>query len=203
MRNLDVAAELLARGARADAGVREDLLSYVKKKRKAERRDAAAWLSDGRLRKLKTLVVDALGRRERGLEAGTPGPASLGPRLRYILQLAGRGDPMRDPERAHEIRREVRLLRYAHETLASEYPHSQFGAASALFTRLQDAAGEWHDRDVLGRLAARAARKGRLTAPPDAFLARLRREQKRLGGKFVEGLAELVRLKPVLLGESR
>ena len=202
VRNLDVSAGLLAKGAREDAEARTALAKYVRRQRRAERRRLRRWLSTDRLRRLKKAIDGVLDRRQEGVDRGTPGPADLAPRLTRILILAGRGDPLDDPRRAHEIRREVRFLRYAHETLQSEYAAAEFEAARRRFVAMQDAAGRWHDLDVLARLAARARRKGRVGIPLGAFRRRIREEMKEPGAAFVRKLVALAAMKNLLLGEQ-
>lgn len=196
MRNLDVAMEFLRLGPEEDARERRRVRAEARRRRKAEQGALEGWLTERRLRRLKEAAIAAMEERDR---RRVPDPSDLGPRLRRIAALARGGRILDDPARAHELRREIRLLRYAHESLGSEYGPAAFEAVRRSFVEAQDAAGEWHDRQVLLRLAARAARRG---VPTSRLDRRLREEQERLGEAFVAAVERLLGRKPELLGET-
>jgi CHAD domain-containing protein len=105
-------------------------------------------------------------------------------------------------EEAHAIRREVRRLRYAHETLQWAYTPEDFQPVVKALQKIQELAGEWQDRCVLEELAAKAIRKGRVSVPLTSFLARIQSESRALSTRFVQAAAELAELRARILGET-
>ncbi|MCE9583162.1 MAG: CHAD domain-containing protein [Planctomycetes bacterium] len=201
VRNLDVAIELLREGPPEDAGARRMLEKRARRKRREERARLRGWLTPGRLKRIKSALVAAVTGSSTASKA--PTPAALAPRLRSVLGLAGHGRPMDDAARAHELRREIRVLRYQQQAISACYPLPEDRALQALFVRLQDAAGGWHDRFQLNRLAEKAAAKMGDAAQLAEFRRRLATEMLTLAGKFETALADLVGLGPILAGRAR
>lgn len=201
VRNLDVAAEFLREGPAGDAAARKALARRFRRKAVVERARLGEWLGPGRIKRLKVALARVLaGARE---DARAPAKSSLGPRLRRVLSLARTGRAMDDPARAHELRREIRVLRYQQESIAALYPAAQAASLAGLFVRLQDAAGEWHDRFVIDRAAARLEKKPKFRGKVGVLRARLAAEMKERAAAFESSLAELVGLKDVLAGKGR
>jgi CHAD domain-containing protein len=148
VRNLDVTIALLGSDPRLSGKVPSRFVKLLRKDRRKERRRLGDWLTGRRIR-----AVAAAGE----LEAASrvPSPRDLAPhftRLRkQLLRLAKGGGPV--VEAGHEARRELRRLRYSHETLEWAYGRETFQAASQEFRELQDLAGRWHDLCILGDLA--------------------------------------------------
>ena len=201
VRNLDVAIDYLSRGPAADRDARRRLASVLRDWRKRRRQRLRKWLTASRLAAL-TARMDALRLelRRRPL-AATPGPSDLAPYLARIASLSANGLWMSDIEIAHEIRREVRRLRYGHETVAWAYRPGDIDPAVRALRAVQEAAGGWQDRSVVMRLAARAVRKGRIEVPLAPLLARLDAESKGLAQRFARALDELLALRGLMLGE--
>jgi CHAD domain-containing protein len=198
VRNADVALEFLEKGPEGEAPARRALSKKVRRELKAQRRRLGRWLTGDRVKRIKGAMSRALS--EAG-EGGPPGPAALGRRFRAILRLPGTTAPMADPKQAHELRRQIRQLRYQHESIAAAYPELDRATLLDVFIRLQDAAGGWHDRFQVDCLAASLERKAKLKASAASLRSRLRAEMKEHAARFAEAFADLVRLKPVLLGK--
>lgn len=194
VRNLDVTIGLLSEGPKSDAAARKALLRRAKKKRRAERKELERRVKERRISRLKSAIAAVLHRQDPG-EA--PAKSSLGRRLKRVLTLAGRGDPLSDSARAHEIRREVRFLRYQFETLEGAWPPREFESLRRTFLRLQDAAGAWRDREIVLRMAGRLKKSA--AAP---LRKRLEAEREELGREFVKALGELVARKAALAGNG-
>lgn len=201
VRNLDVVAEFLRAGPAKDAEARKALVRRFRKKAVVERARLGEWLGPGRIKRLKLALARVLAGAREGARA--PAKPSLGPRLRRVLRLARAGRPMDDPARAHELRREIRILRYQQESIAALYPPEQAASLAGLFVRLQDAAGEWHDRYGIDRAAARLEKKPKFRGKMGALRRRLAAEMKERAACFETLLAELVGLKDVLAGAGR
>jgi CHAD domain-containing protein len=201
VRNLDVALDYLSRGPAADRDARRRLSSELKDWRKRRRQRLRTWLSAGRLAKLKARMDELLRELRRRPLAATPGPSDLAPYLARIASLAAGGAWTSDIEIAHEIRREVRRLRYGHETVAWAYRPAEIERAVEALRAVQEAAGGWQDRSVVMRLAARAVRKGRIDVPLTPLLVRLEGESKDLSQRFAGSLDRLLALRDMLLGE--
>lgn len=200
VRNADVALDFLAKGPAADGPARKALSKVLRRELKARRNRLAGWLTGERVWRLISALSRAVAKARVGV--GVPSPRSLGRQLRPVLLLAGGPHPMGDPRKAHELRREIRILRYQQESIAAAYDEADAAAFRDLFVRLQDAAGGWHDRFQVDRLAAALERKPRFRRAAASLRRRLAREMKQLAEKFVEALADLVRREPALLGQG-
>jgi len=201
VRNLDVTLELLARGKPADREARRALAASIRRRRKKRR----ARLS----KRMRKLDLAALRRKLRALSAAPardpsrpPGPRDLGIHFTRIAALAVLSPWSEQASAAHEVRREVRLLRYAHETLEAVYPPPDFEAARRKLRSVQETAGRLQDRRVLERAAARALRKGGLSVLLDPLLGRVRREARALARRFALDVAALMELRPRMTGEG-
>ncbi|MCC6738863.1 MAG: CHAD domain-containing protein [Planctomycetia bacterium] len=196
VRNLDVAERFLRRGPAAEAAARRALAEKLRRQAKKARRRLGSWLTPGRIRRVKEAVARALA----GPAAPEPGRISLAPRLGAVMRLAAQGRPMDDPERAHELRRQIRFLRYQQESIAGCYPAAADAAFRAMFVRLQDAAGEWHDRFAIDRAAVRFARKRGGVKGLAALRRRLAVEMRARATRFERELAGLLRRSSELAG---
>jgi CHAD domain-containing protein len=202
LRNLDIALELLRGGLPEDAEVRKAVSRRLRKLRKEERARLSEWLGGRRIdrlhRRLKKVVRQA--RLKPVLDA--PSPPDLAPHFARVMSLfAGRAWAP-TPEEAHAIRREARRLRYAHETLEWAYEPAEFARVVKVLGRIQELAGDWHDRVILEKYAGRTLSKGSAPASLPRYLMRLRTESKELAGRFLRAACELSDLRAVILGES-
>ena len=201
VRNLDVSIEILAKGPPSDQEARRALSKALKEDRKRRRAKLLKWLTPARLKALTKRLDDVLKAVRRRPLVATPGPSDLAPYFARIASLSAGGAWTSDVELAHEIRREVRRLRYGHETVSWAYGKADVERAVGVLRAVQEAAGAWQDRCVLSRLAAKAVRKGKVEVPMAPLLARVDRESKELSSRFVLALGELMKLRPAMLGE--
>lgn len=203
VRNLDIALELLRRGPQEEAAARKALTRRLRKLRKEERSRTAEWLSERKIErideKMKKVVRDV---REK-LVLDAPSPSDLAPHFARVMSLFAGRTWAPSSEEAHAIRREARRLRYAHETLEWAYEPEEFLRVVKVLGRIQELAGEWHDRVILEKFAARAIRRGKAQASLARFLARIQTESKALSGKFVRTASELTDLRHVIVGDIR
>ena len=203
LRNLDVALLYLSKGPAKDRAARKALGKALRRMRKRRRRRVLDWLETSRIKRLVRLSDDVIADvRRRPLEA-MPGPSDLAAYFARVHALSSGLAWTADPERAHEIRREVRRLRYAHETLAWAYPPEEHARAARALRAVQEPAGEWQDREVVARLADRAMRKGRVDVPLTTLLARLQSESRTLARAFAEALEGVEAVRSKMLGEDR
>jgi CHAD domain-containing protein len=203
VRNLDIALALLRTGPTEESAARKELTRRLRQIRREARARIGDWLSRRRIERIddrmKRVVRDV--RQKPVLDA--PSPSDLAPHFARVMSLfAGRAWAP-SPEEAHAIRREARRLRYAHETLEWAYKPEDFARVVKVLSRIQELAGEWHDRVVLEKHASRAMRKGEAPASLSRFLARIQTESKELSGKFVRAASELTDLRRVILGDIR
>jgi CHAD domain-containing protein len=203
VRNLDIALELLRTGPKEEAAARKELIRRLRKLRREERSRVEDWLSGRKISriddKMRKVVRDV--RQKPVLDA--PSPPDLAPHFARVMSLfAGRAWAP-SSEEAHAIRREARRLRYAHETLEWAYEPEDFARVVKVLGRIQELAGEWHDRVILEKYAARAIRRGKAPASLSRFLARIQAESKDLSDKFVRAASELTDLRRVILGDIR
>lgn len=201
VRNFDVSLELLAEGPSAERAARAALSRALRAERKRRRARLLDWLSSARVKTLGKKLDDVLKAVRRRPLVATPGPSDLAPYFARIASLSAGGNWMSDIEIAHEIRREVRRLRYGYETLAWAYAPAEIERASRALRAVQEAAGAWQDRQVLARLAAKAVRKGRVDVPLAPLLARVERESKDLARRFALSLKRLLEHRAHMLGE--
>ncbi|HYE99243.1 MAG TPA: CHAD domain-containing protein [Planctomycetota bacterium] len=203
LRNLDVALAFLAQGPAKDRAARKALARALRRMRKRRRRRVLDWLEASRVRRLVRLADDVTAEIRRQPLGAMPGPSDLAAYFARIHALSSGIAWTADPDRAHEIRREIRRLRYAHETLAWAYPRADHARAARALRTVQDSAGEWQDREVVARLADRALRKGRVDVPLTPLLARLQSESRSLVHAFAEALERLEAVRPTMLEEDR
>lgn len=201
VRNLDVALHYLAKGPAGDRPARRCLSTALRALRRRRREQILEWLTPRRLRKLAARVEQLLKQLRRRPLVAMPGPSDLAPYFARIVSLAAGGVWNSDVEIAHEIRREVRRLRYGHETVAAAYAPGEVERAVRALRSVQEAAGAWQDRCVVTRLAARAVRKGKVELPLAPLLSRIDGESKEFSRRFALALHELIELKRVMLGE--
>ncbi|HEX7898791.1 MAG TPA: CHAD domain-containing protein [Planctomycetota bacterium] len=201
VRNLDVSIQFLAKGPPQDRAARRALADALKEARKRRRLKLLDWLTAARLKSLTRKLDDVLKAVRRRPLVATPGPSDLAPYFARIASLSAGGAWASDVEVAHEIRREVRRLRYGHETVSWAYGKADVERAVRVLRAVQEAAGAWQDRCVLTRLAAKAVRKGKVEVPLAPLLARVDRESKELSRRFALALNELLELRPAMLGE--
>lgn len=200
LRNLDVSRSLLRGGPRAEQEDRHALAAHLDRRRRRERREISDWLTRGRVdrfeKRLRRLVVAARGGRL--LEA--PDPRDLDPRFERIRELLR---PAPDAEGAHAIRRELRRLRYAHETLRWSYEPEDYRRAAEVFRSIQEIAGDWQDCCVLAELARTAVKKRKVRGSLSRIRARLTLQERRLSRSFLGALRELSDLRRLVLGGLR
>jgi CHAD domain-containing protein len=91
------------------------------------------------------------------------------------------------------MRRDVRQLRYAHETLWWAFPPAAHGRLGGALHDVQDVAGAWQDLCVMKKLAAKAERKGRLDVPLEGFMKDVARRARTLYDRFARSLKAFVR----------
>lgn len=201
VRNFDVSIDFLRKGPPSDREARKALIEAFKETRKGRRVKLLDWLTESRLKSLSKRIDDVLKAVRRRPLIATPGPSDLAPYFARIGSLSAGGAWMADVEIAHEIRREVRRLRYGHETVSWAYGKPDVERAARVLRAVQEAAGAWQDRCVLARLAAKAVRKGKVEVPLAPLLARIDRESKDLSRRFAQSLKELMDLRNPMLGE--
>lgn len=195
LRNLDVAIGFLDRGKRADREARVDLARALKRQRRKERVKLGKWLDRKRLGKIRECLRGAIRVVRQSGRVRSAFPHDLSPFFGRILTLYSERAWSTDEEAAHDVRRQVRLLRYAHETLEWDYPPIDFAEARGQLRKVQQLAGAWHDRTMVEELAERAARKGLVKVPLDPLLVRIRAEGRTYIRKFVKATAQLIRLR--------
>lgn len=203
VRNLDIAIGLLKQGTKEDAPARKGLTKYFQRLRRKERDRLEAWLKVKKIDRME----DALRRVVRELKAkpvlNAPAPSDLAPHFARVMSLFTGRTWAPSSEESHAIRREVRRLRYAHETLEWAYAPGDYHKVVKVLRRIQELAGEWQDRCVVEELATKAIRKGKVSVPLAGFLARLQHESKSLSERFVRAAMELVDLREQVVGEIR
>jgi CHAD domain-containing protein len=202
VRNFDVALQLLARGAAADRAVRKALARALRKRLGGRRARLRAWLDASRLRRFEGRVEALLDEVRRQPLQLAPGPVDLAPYFARILSLTAGVHWTLEPAVAHEVRRELRRLRYAHETLEGAYRPAEFRRAVDALRAAQEAAGDWHDRVMIAELAGKTVRRGRVSVPLSPLLARLSGEAKEFSRDFERAVAKLLSLRPAMQGED-
>ncbi|MBI3857950.1 MAG: CHAD domain-containing protein [Planctomycetes bacterium] len=203
VRNLDIAIDLLRKGTKEDAAARKALSRFLRRIRKEERARVAAWLKDRKIDKIDLRMRKVVREVRQKPVLDAPSPPDLAPHFARVMSLfTGRAwEP--SSEEAHAIRREARRLRYAHETLEWAYEPEDFQKVVKVLGRIQEMAGEWHDRVILEKFAAKAIRRGKAPAPLAGFLAQIQAESKTLSGKFVRAASELSDLRQLIVGDIR
>jgi CHAD domain-containing protein len=203
VRNLDIAVELLKTGAKEEEAAREELARHLRKSRKKERAVMAEWLTTKKVDRIgdamKAIVREV--RQKPVLDA--PSPSDLAPHYARVMSLITGRAWAPTAEEAHAIRREVRRLRYAHETLEWAYEPEGFQRVVNALQKIQELAGRWQDRCVLEKLATKAVRKGKVSVPLAGFLMRVQAESKSLSDRFVRAAGELTDLRRLIVGDLR
>ncbi len=194
VRNLDVAMEILVRGPVSEGRA---LSAVLLERRRKEAKRLARWLTAERVRKVWRSLRDAappdlLSVPGDELRTYFTGLSSISTRL---LVRPG-------AETAHEVRREVRRLRYAFEAAAGSFPPRDRRAIARILREAQESAGRWHDLCVLEQLAHRAVREERMPSPPDLLLRRLRSQGQAQSRRFHRALRNLLKLRRLFLPEE-
>jgi CHAD domain-containing protein len=186
VRNLDVALDLLKKGTEEDKSARKELTRVFRRDRREKRAEVGDWLTKKkveRIREAMKSVVREHFARVTSLFTGRPWAPSA--------------------EEAHAIRREVRRLRYAHETLEWAYKPEDFRRVVKVLQKIQELAGSWQDRCIIEKLASKAVQKGEVSVPLAGFLSRVQEESKSLSDRFVRAATELADLRDLIVGEVR
>jgi CHAD domain-containing protein len=203
LRNLDIAIDLLRRGAGEDEKARRALARHLRKLRKKERALVSEWLTAKKIDRIDKGMKKVVREVRQKPVLDAPSPPDLAPHFARVMSLFTGRAWAPSPEEAHAIRREVRRLRYAHETLEWAYEPEDFQRVVKLLHRIQEVAGEWQDRCVLEKFASKAMRRGKVSAPLEGFLGRIQAESKSLSDKFVRVATELTDLRQLIVGEIR
>jgi CHAD domain-containing protein len=203
LRNIDIALGLLRTGSKDDQKARKALARYLRKVRKKERIRVGEWLTDRKISRIqeqmKKVVRDV--RQKPVLDA--PSPSDLAPHFARVMSLFTGRAWAPSAEEAHAIRREVRRLRYAHETLEWAYEPGDFQRVVKVLQKIQELAGGWQDRCIIEKLASKAIRRGKVAVPLAGFLTKIQGESKVLSEKFVRSAGELADLRELIVGEIR
>jgi len=203
LRNLDIALGLLRHGANDDKSARRSLSRHLRKLRKKERVRVGDWLSTKKIERIDKAMKKVIREVRQKPVLDAPSPPDLAPHFARLMSLFTGRAWAPSPEEAHAIRREVRRLRYAHETLEWAYEPQDFLRVVKLLNRIQEVAGDWQDRCVIERFASKALRRGKVSTPLGGFLARIQTESKVLSEKFVRVATELTELRQLIVGEVR
>jgi CHAD domain-containing protein len=203
VRNLDIAVQLLKSGTKEDEGARKELASHLRKVRKKERALMADWLTAKKIDRIRAKMKDVVREVRQKPVLDAPSSSDLAPHFARVMSLITGRAWAPTAEEAHAIRREVRRLRYAHETLEWAYEPEDFLRVVKSLRRIQELAGRWQDRCVLEKAAAKAIRKGKVSTPLAGFLSRIQAESKSLSERFVRAAGELTDLRQVIVGDLR
>jgi CHAD domain-containing protein len=199
VRNLDVTIEIVLGEKGIPRAERLALERALKKFRRKERARLSRWLTKSRLRALGKDVRDLSKDVRRRLHHIRPRPEELGAYFVRIGHLAQKAQKSHDREEAHEVRRELRRLRYAHETMHWAFPEDEFVRAAKLFRQVQDIAGRWRDLCILEEYAQVLRKKKRPAPLLNGMMTRVRSEAKALSAKFLQSIPDVVSLRPRLL----
>jgi CHAD domain-containing protein len=203
VRNLDIALDLLRRGTTEDEKPRRALSKLLRKNRKKERARVAEWLSRRKIDRLHDRMKKVVREVRQKPVLDAPSPPDLAPHVARVMSLFAGRTWAPSSEEAHAIRREARRLRYAHETLEWAYEPEDFQRVVKVLGRVQELAGQWHDRCILEKFAAKALRRGKAAGSLAGFLAKIQAEEKVLSEKFVRAASELADLRQVIVGDVR
>jgi len=203
VRNLDIALDLLRRGTKQDERARRALSRLLRKLRKKERARVGGWLSRRKIDRLQSRMKKVVRDVRQKPVLDAPSPPDLAPHFARVMSLFAGRTWAPTSEEAHAIRREARRLRYAHETLEWAYEPEDFQRVVKVLGRIQELAGEWHDRCILEKFAAKAIRRGKAAGPLAGFLAQIQAESKSLSEKFVRAATELTDLRQLIVGDVR
>jgi len=203
LRNLDIALGLLKNGTKEDKSARRALSRHLRKLRKKERVRVGDWLTAKKIELIERAMKKVIREVRQKPVLDAPSPPDLAPHFARLMSLFTGRAWAPSPEEAHAIRREVRRLRYAHETLEWAYEPQDFLRVVKLLNKIQEVAGEWQDRCVIERFASKAVRRGKVSTPLETFLARIHSESKSLSDRFVRVASELTDLRQLIVGEVR
>lgn len=203
VRNLDIALGLLKKGAKEDEPARGELSDYLRKRRRKKREKLQEWLTAGKIERLRSDLKEVVREVREKPVLDAPSPADLAPHFARVMSLFAGRTWAPTAEEAHAIRREVRRLRYAHETLEWAYEPDDFQRVIKSLQRIQELAGEWQDRCVIEKLAAKAVRRGKVSIPLTGFFSRVQSESKSLSERFVRAASELTDLRLLIVGDGR
>ncbi len=163
----------------------------------------AEWLTKRRVDRIRSEMKTVVREVREKPVLDAPHPSDLAPHFARVMSLfAGRAWAP-SAEEAHAIRREVRRLRYAHETLEWAYKPEDFARVVETLQKIQELAGSWQDRCILEKLAAKVLRKGKMSHPLTGFLSRIQAESKSLSERFVQAAMELTDLRTLIVGDGR
>jgi len=203
VRNLDIALDLLKTGEKEDKAARKELSRHLRKHRRKERAAMADWLTKKKIDRIRDGMEEVVREVRRKPVLDAPSPSDLAPHFARVMSLFTGRAWAPTAEEAHAIRREVRRLRYAHETLDWAYEPEDFQRVVKALLRIQELAGAWQDRCVLSKLAGKAMRKGKVSLPLNGFLSRIQTESKSLSDRFMRAATELVDLRQFIVGDLR
>ncbi len=203
VRNLDIAIDLLKKGSKEDEPAREELTGYLKKHRKKERVKMQAWLTAKKIDRIRSGMKEVVREVREKPVLDAPSPSDLAPHFARVMSLFAGRTWAPTAEEAHAIRREIRRLRYAHETLEWAYEPGDFQRVIKALARIQELAGDWQDRCIIEKLSAKAIRRGKVSIPLTGFLSRIQSESKALSERFVRAAAELTELRVLIVGDGR
>jgi CHAD domain-containing protein len=203
LRNIDIALVLLQRGGKEDKAARKALARHLRKVRRKERSRVAEWVTERKIARIQEEMKKVVREVRQKPVLDAPSPPDLAPHFARIMSLFTGRAWAPTAEEAHAIRREVRRLRYAHETLEWAYEPEDFLRVVKVLGRIQELAGEWQDRCIIEKLASKAVRRGKVAVPLAGFLARIQGESKSLSEKFVRVAGELADLRQLIVGEIR
>lgn len=203
VRNLDIAVDLLKTGTKEDAVARRGLARHLRRYRKKERALMADWLTSKKVERIRNAMKDVVREVRQKPVLDAPSSSDLSPHYARVMSLITGRAWAPTAEEAHAIRREVRRLRYAHETLEWAYEPEDFQRVVRSLRKIQELAGRWQDRCILEKLASKSIRKGKVSVPLTGFLARIQAESKSLSDRFVRAAAELTDLRQLIVGEVR
>ena len=203
VRNLDVALDLLKKGTEEDAGARKELIRVFRRDRRERRAEVGEWLTRKKVERIREAMKSVVREVREKPVLDAPHPSDLAPHFARVTSLFAGRPWAPSAEEAHAIRREVRRLRYAHETLEWAYEPENFRRVVKVLQKIQELAGAWQDRCIIEKLAAKAVQKGEVSVPLAGFLARVQEESKSLSERFVRAATELADLRDVIVGEVR
>jgi len=203
VRNLDIAVDLLKTGTKEEEAAREELSRHLRKRREKERARMAEWLTEDKVDRLRDAMKEVVREVRQKTVLDAPSSSDLAPHFARVMSLITGRAWAPTAEEAHAIRREVRRLRYAHETLEWAYEAEDFQRVVKTLRKIQELAGRWQDRCVLEKLASKAVRKGKVAVPLAGFLTRIQGESKSLSDRFVRAAGELADLRQLIVGDLR
>jgi CHAD domain-containing protein len=203
VRNLDIAVELLKTGAKEEEAARGELSLYLRTRREKARAGMAEWLTEEKVDRIRSTMKEIVREVRQKPVLDAPSSSDLAPHFARVMSLITGRAWAPTAEEAHAIRREVRRLRYAHETLEWAYEPEDFLRVVKSLRKIQELAGSWQDRCVLEKLASKAIRKGKVSVPLAGFLSRIQEESRSLSDRFVRAAGELTDLRQLIVGDLR